>query len=45
MKKMKKEKYNKPQVEIVLFSLKDSIATSGLLGAGLFEEIWGKGDI
>lgn len=40
---LKKKTYDSPTIEITEFSMKDSIATSGLNAKGLFgfEEIWG----
>lgn len=35
-----KKTYDSPTIEITEFSMKDSIATSGLVGASLFEEVW-----
>lgn len=40
MKKDLKKQYEAPEVELVTFDFKDSIATSGV---SLFEEIWGGG--
>lgn len=38
-----KKEYEKPTIEVIAFSFKDSIAAS-MQGAGLFEQIWGGGD-
>ena len=40
-----KKMYDSPVLEVVKFSMEDSIATSGgINGASLFEQIWGGGD-
>lgn len=43
IKELKDLTYNSPKIEIIEFSIEDSIATSGL-GAGLFEQVWGGGE-
>ena len=40
---LKKKTYDSPTIEITEFSMKDSIATSGV-GAAFFEQVWGGGD-
>jgi len=44
MKDRGKLLYQEPQFEVLEFSEEDSIATSGNLGAGLWDNIWGGGD-
>lgn len=44
MERKEKLLYQEPQIEVTEFSKEDSIATSGNLGAGLWDNIWGGGD-
>ena len=43
VKEMKDTIYISPTIEVIEFSIEDSIATSGV-GASLFEQVWGGGE-
>ena len=39
---LEKHEYQEPQLEVVEFDPKDSIATSAIQGVSLWEEMWGR---